>query len=63
MSGRPANECLHLYPALMVPLRDPRSAPNVIVFDAGDNDVNQGRNAAATYAAFTDYVAVAHRDG
>jgi lysophospholipase L1-like esterase len=61
--GRPVHECLRLYPELVAPLHSAVSRHNVIVFHAGDNDIAQGRTAAETYAAFTDYVAAAHRQG
>ena len=62
-SGRPVAECLRMYDQLVAPLFDPAVRHNVIVFHAGDNDLVQGRDAALTYAAFTDYVAAAHRQG
>jgi lysophospholipase L1-like esterase len=63
VGGRPVFECLRLYPQLVAPLFDKATSHNVIVFHAGDNDVAAGRNAEQTYAAFTDYVAAAHRQG
>jgi lysophospholipase L1-like esterase len=63
VGGRPVSDCLRLYPSLVAPLFDPATAHNVIVFHAGDNDINQGRDAAQTYAAFTAYVAAAHQQG
>jgi lysophospholipase L1-like esterase len=61
--GRPVAECLRMYDQLVAPLFDPAVRQNVIVFHAGDNDFVQGRDAALTYAAFTAYVAAAHRQG
>jgi lysophospholipase L1-like esterase len=63
VGGRPVSECLHLYPQGVAVLRDPASARNVIVFHGGDNDIRLGGDAAGAYAAFTDYVSLAHRDG
>ncbi len=63
VGGRPVFECLRLYPKLVRPLFDPSTSHNVIVFHAGDNDISAGRNAIQTYAAFTAYVAAAHRQG
>lgn len=63
VGGRPVGTCLDLYPSLVAPLLAPRPAKNLIVFHAGDNDIRLGRDAAATYAAFTSYVAAAHAQG
>jgi lysophospholipase L1-like esterase len=63
VGGRPVHDCLSLYPKLVAPLYDTASGHNIIVFHAGDNDINQGSNAAETYAAFTAYVSMAHRQG
>jgi lysophospholipase L1-like esterase len=63
VGGRPVSECLRLYASLVAPLFVADAAANVIVFHAGDNDIARGKDAAATYAAFTDYVAAAHRQG
>jgi lysophospholipase L1-like esterase len=63
VGGRPVSVCLRLYGQGVVPLRDAGSQHNVIVFHGGDNDIAHGADAAATYAAFNDYVAGAHRDG
>jgi lysophospholipase L1-like esterase len=62
-SGRPVLNCLRFYGQRVAPLFSPEFRANVIVFHAGDNDINQGRDAAHTYAAFTDYVEAAHRQG
>ena len=61
--GRPVLNCLQFFGQRVAPLFSPEFRANVIVFHAGDNDVNQGRDAAHTYAAFTDYVEAAHRQG
>ena len=61
--GRPVSDCLRLYPTLVSPLFDPSTPNNVIVFHAGDNDILQGRDAPQIQAAFTAYVAAAHRQG
>ena len=61
--GRPVHECLTLFPTLIEPLYAPAAQRNIIIFHAGDNDIGQGRNADQTYAAFTQYVALAHRQG
>jgi lysophospholipase L1-like esterase len=63
VGGRPVSECLRLYRKLVAPLFVSKGRANVIVFHAGDNDIAQGRSAAQTYAAFTDYVAAAHQQG
>jgi lysophospholipase L1-like esterase len=63
VGGRPVVDCLALYDQLVAPLFDASSRRNVIAFHAGDNDIAQGRSAEETYAAFTDYVAAAHRQG
>jgi lysophospholipase L1-like esterase len=63
VSGRPVSECLRLYKQGVVPLYDPSSQHNLIVFHGGDNDVARGANAAQTYVAFNEYVSGAHRDG
>jgi hypothetical protein len=63
VGGRPVVDCLRLYDQLVAPLFDASSRRNVIAFHAGDNDIAQGRSAEETYAAFTDYVAAAHRQG
>jgi lysophospholipase L1-like esterase len=61
--GRPVIACLQRYDALVAPFYDRSVRRNVIAFHAGDNDIAAGRSAAETYAAFTDYVAAAHRQG
>jgi lysophospholipase L1-like esterase len=63
VGGRPVSECLRLYASLVAPLFVADAPANVIVFHAGDNDIARGQGAAATYAAFTAYVAAAHRQG
>ncbi len=63
VSGRPVSDCLLLYPQLVAPLFAADRGANVIVFHAGDNDLAQGRSSVQTYAAFTAYVALAHRQG
>lgn len=63
VSGRPMSECVHLYGMRVAPLFVPGGPPNVIVLHAGDNDIASGRTGAQTYAAFTAYVAAAHRQG
>nr|WP_294513328.1 SGNH/GDSL hydrolase family protein [uncultured Rhodopila sp.] len=63
VSGRPVGECLRLFPDLVARLFVPGGEPNVIVFHAGDNDINLGNNAAHTYAVFTSYVSLAHAQG
>jgi lysophospholipase L1-like esterase len=63
VSGRPMLECAHLYQMRVAPLFVPGGPPNVIVLHAGDNDIASGRTGAQTYAAFTAYVAAAHRQG
>jgi lysophospholipase L1-like esterase len=63
VGGRPVWDCLQLYNKTVAPLFDTSSRHNLIAFHAGDNDIAQGRSADATYAAFTDYVAAAHRQG
>ncbi len=40
-----------------------RPARHIIAFHAGDNDIALHQTAADTYAAFTGYVAAAHRQG
>jgi lysophospholipase L1-like esterase len=62
-SGQPVSECLRLYPQLVAPLFAPGQSSNIIVFHAGDNDIARRATAAQTYAAFTEYVATAHRQG
>jgi lysophospholipase L1-like esterase len=62
-AGRPVLNCLQFYGQRVAPLFSPEFKANIIVFHAGDNDINQGRDAAHTYAAFTDYVEAAHRQG
>lgn len=61
--GRPVHECLRLYDSLVAPLFVRSAACNVIAFHAGDNDINQGRDAEETYAVFRQYVARAHAQG
>ncbi len=61
--GRPVSECLRLYPEGVALLHGPAGARNVIVFHGGDNDIRLGGDAAGAYAAFTNYVSLAHRDG
>ncbi len=63
VGGRPVSDCLRLFEANVALHIAPHGRFNLIVFHAGDNDIAQGRNAAATYAAFTAYVAAAHRQG
>jgi lysophospholipase L1-like esterase len=63
VSGRPVSQAAQLYSDLVEPLFDQNIGYNVIVFHAGDNDIAQGRDAAQTYAAFSAYVAEAHREG
>ena len=62
-SGRPVSDCLRLFQANVAPHIVPGAKFNLIVFHAGDNEIRQGRDAAATYKAFTAYVAAAHRQG
>ncbi len=61
--GRPVSECLRLFPTLVEPRYVAQAPFNLIVFHAGDNDIVLGRDAEATYQAFTAYVAAAHRQG
>ncbi|MDR3537112.1 MAG: SGNH/GDSL hydrolase family protein [Acetobacteraceae bacterium] len=63
VGGRPASECLRLFPSLVMPHYVPGARFNLIVFHAGDNDIAQGRDSIGTYKAFTAYVAAAHRQG
>jgi lysophospholipase L1-like esterase len=63
VGGRPVSDCLRFYQQLVAPLFDASTAYNVIVFHAGDNDVQHGRDAVQTYAALTAYVAAVHRQG
>jgi lysophospholipase L1-like esterase len=63
VGGRPVGECLRLFPELVARLFVPGGEPNVIVFHAGDNDINLGNDAARTYAVFTSYVSLAHAQG
>ncbi len=63
VSGRPMGECLQLYQELVAPLFVPGGPPNVIVMHAGDNDIGRGGTGSQAYAAFTMYVAAAHRQG
>lgn len=63
VGGRPVFKCLELYPQLVAPLYNSATTRNVIVFHAGDNDINARRDAKQTYAALTAYVAAAHRQG
>ena len=61
--GRPVSDCLRLFSVNVAPHIAPGATFNLIVFHAGDNDIAQGRDAAATYQAFTAYVAAAHHQG
>jgi lysophospholipase L1-like esterase len=61
--GRPVSDCLLLFPKQVTPLYASDARFNVIVFHAGDNDIEQGRSAAQTYGAFTVYVSQAHQQG
>jgi len=63
VGGRPVYVCLDRYPIDVAPNFDPAARTNLIVFHAGDNDIAQGRDADATYQAFTAYVETAHRQG
>ena len=61
--GEPVSDCLRLFNNNVTPQFVPGARFNLIVFHAGDNDINQGRSAAQTYEAFTQYVAAAHAQG
>ena len=61
--GRPAFECLRLFPELVASRFEQRASFNLIVFHAGDNDLAQGKSADQTYRAFAQYVATAHARG
>jgi lysophospholipase L1-like esterase len=61
--GRPVSECLQLFPMTVAPRHSTAARFNLIVFHAGDNDIAQGRDSATAYAAFTAYVAAAHKQG
>ncbi|HEY0185006.1 MAG TPA: SGNH/GDSL hydrolase family protein [Rhodopila sp.] len=63
VGGRPVSDCLRLYGGTVEPLFDASASHNVIVFHAGDNDINLRSSAARTYAAFTAYVDRAHQQG
>lgn len=63
VGGRPAAECARLFPNLVAPLFQNQARFNVIVFHAGDNDINQGKSATEAYRAFTRYVAASHAQG
>jgi lysophospholipase L1-like esterase len=63
VGGRPVYQCLDRYPMNVAPNFEPAAQTNLIVFHAGDNDIAQGRDADATYQAFTTYVQTAHRQG
>jgi lysophospholipase L1-like esterase len=63
VGGRPASECSKYYPQLVASLFVAATPHNVIVFHAGANDILEGRDGALTYAAFTAYVIMAHRQG
>ncbi len=63
VSGRPVSDCLRLFATSVAPHFAPGARFNLIVFHAGDADISQGRDAAATYEAFTAYVAAAHHQG
>jgi len=63
VSGRPVGDCLSLFPIAVAPKFLSGVRFNLIVFHAGDNDIARGSDDAAAYAAFTAYVAAAHRQG
>lgn len=63
VGGRPVSVCLRAFPGNLTPQFVPTARFNLIVFHAGDNDIDQGSDAAQTYAAFTQYVAAAHAQG
>ncbi len=62
-SGRPVSDCLRLYPTLVAPLFDATERANVIVFHAGDNDVNRDHSADQIYNDLASYIAKAHVQG
>lgn len=62
-SGRTVLNCLTGFKSRVAPLYAPEFSVNIIVFHAGKVDFLQGRDAGRTYAAFTDYVEGAHRQG
>lgn len=63
LSGWAVSAVLAKFEKDVMPLYD-RSAPfNFIAFHAGDNDIAQGRSGADAYAALTQYLALAHRQG
>lgn len=61
--GRPVTECLRLFSTNVATKHVAGAGFNMIVFHAGDNDIAHGSDDAATYAAFTAYVAAAHDQG
>jgi lysophospholipase L1-like esterase len=63
ISGLPVFRAVEKYAKDVAPRYDPAAAFNIIAFHAGDNDVNQGRDAVQTYAALTQYIGMAHAQG
>ena len=63
VGGRPVYECLRLFDKNAAPLYDPQAPFNIILFHAGDNDVNQHKTGAETYRALTHYIVQAHKQG
>jgi lysophospholipase L1-like esterase len=61
--ARPVLNCLTMFGQRVAPLYMPAYGANIIVFHGGDNDIAQGRGATRTYAALTDYIGMAHRQG
>lgn len=62
-SARPVLNCLTMFGQRVAPLYMPAYVANIIVFHGGDDDIAQGRGATRTYAALTDYIGTAHRQG
>ncbi|MBS0644726.1 MAG: SGNH/GDSL hydrolase family protein [Proteobacteria bacterium] len=60
---RPVLNCLTMFGQRVAPLYIPEFRANIIVFQGGRQDIAQGRGPARAYAALTDYVAAAHRQG